>query len=202
MKAAKDHNWPTSTYAAHENGQNGFPPETAEVYAHAFKVSAGWLLTGEGSSERHNSVRVHGLVAAGGQITTGNEDVGPEGLYDVEVPFPLPDDAAAYQIAGDSMFPRYDDGDIIIVLNKHTEIDHVLNFEAMVVTEDGDRYLKRVVEGSRKGHFDLESHNAPVIRNVRLSKVAEVHAVVRRGQWRKLDAAGKRRTLGRVVKKR
>jgi phage repressor protein C with HTH and peptisase S24 domain len=37
----------TSTYAAHENGQNEFDAETAKHYGRRFKVAAAWLLTGE-----------------------------------------------------------------------------------------------------------------------------------------------------------
>lgn len=39
--------WKASTYRAHENGQNGFRPADAFVYARAFKVSPTWLLVGE-----------------------------------------------------------------------------------------------------------------------------------------------------------
>lgn len=40
--------WKPSTYFAHENGQNGFKKAAAQKYAQAFRVSAAWLLTGEG----------------------------------------------------------------------------------------------------------------------------------------------------------
>lgn len=42
-------NWTPSTYASHENGQSSVPKKAAERYAKAFKVSAGWILTGEGN---------------------------------------------------------------------------------------------------------------------------------------------------------
>ena len=45
--AALKHHWTVSTYAAHENGQNDFDNGWAAIYAKAYKVSAGWLLTGE-----------------------------------------------------------------------------------------------------------------------------------------------------------
>lgn len=45
--AAMRHGWTISTYAAHENGQNDFDEKAAAKYARAYKVSAGWLLTGE-----------------------------------------------------------------------------------------------------------------------------------------------------------
>lgn len=45
-RAAKTHNWTVSTYIAHENGQNDYSPEQAEIYGKAYKVSPEWLLFG------------------------------------------------------------------------------------------------------------------------------------------------------------
>jgi len=39
--------WKSSTYRAHENGQNNFKAEDAGVYSRAYGVSAAWLLLGE-----------------------------------------------------------------------------------------------------------------------------------------------------------
>lgn len=45
-KAAIAHGWGVSTYTAHENAQNGFNAEKAEMYAKAFKTRADWLMFG------------------------------------------------------------------------------------------------------------------------------------------------------------
>jgi phage repressor protein C with HTH and peptisase S24 domain len=45
--AAIRHGWNPSTYSSHENGQTTVPVKAAETYAKAFKVSHGWILTGE-----------------------------------------------------------------------------------------------------------------------------------------------------------
>lgn len=45
-KAALAHGWGVSTYAAHENGQNAYNAEKAEMYAKAFKTRADWLMFG------------------------------------------------------------------------------------------------------------------------------------------------------------
>lgn len=45
--AAKAHGWAVSTYIAHENGQNDYDTERAEVYAKAFKTTPEWLLLGK-----------------------------------------------------------------------------------------------------------------------------------------------------------
>lgn len=52
MSAAKKFGWSPSTYAAHENGQNGFNIKAAAKYAKAFKTTAAWLLTEEGEPPR------------------------------------------------------------------------------------------------------------------------------------------------------
>ena len=47
--AAIEHfQWKSSTYRAHENGQNNYDVNDAAVYARAFNVSASWLLLGNG----------------------------------------------------------------------------------------------------------------------------------------------------------
>src|SRR5437870_3986654 len=66
--AALRHRWTVSTYSAHENGQNDFDEQTARLYGKAFKVSAGWLMTGEGPRDRKDvraAVALIGYVAAG-----------------------------------------------------------------------------------------------------------------------------------------
>lgn len=49
-KAAARFGWNENTYKAHEGGANGYSAEQASDYAKAFRVSAGWLLTGEGEA--------------------------------------------------------------------------------------------------------------------------------------------------------
>jgi phage repressor protein C with HTH and peptisase S24 domain len=202
MAAAKRFNWPPSTYGAHENGQNGFPVESAERYGRAFGVSTGWLLTGEGEMRRGNTVKVEGLVGAGGAVDTSAESIGHEGLDEIELPFSLPEEAVAYRVNGDSMWPRYDNGDVIVVFKRPQPIEDLLfSDEALVTTTDGARYLKRITEGSKKGHYDLASHNAPVMHNVKIESVAEVRTVVRRGSWRALTGPKVAKQVQRQIKK-
>lgn len=195
--AAMRYGWTPSTYASHENGQTQVPSDAAREYAKAFKVSAAWILTGEGVQAAQNVVRIMGFVGAGGDISPEYEQVPEEGLSDIECPFPLPDDAIAFRVEGTSMWPRYDPGDVIIVRNKQSDPDSLLGLEVAVRISKGQRYLKRVLRGKSRGLFDLESHNAEPIRGVKISWVSEVHAVIRAGQWRLLDKPGKQRILKR-----
>ena len=194
-KAAIRHGWTVSTYTAHENGQNDYDEETAREYGRAFNVSAGWLLTGEGPADRQSIVGVKGLVGAGGTIDTGPEQIPADGdLYQIEVPFPLPPDAFALQVRGESMFPRYDSGDVIVCVRRSISPNELVNREAAVETTDGSRYLKRLLKGSRKGLFDLESFNAPPIRGVRLQWASPVYGVVRYGEWHRIERVAPAKT--------
>ena len=51
-KAADALGLKSSSYAAHENGQNGFDAEHAKRYGRKFGVSAAWLLTGENGDHK------------------------------------------------------------------------------------------------------------------------------------------------------
>lgn len=199
-QAALKNGWAVSTYSAHENGQNDFDDEDAKTYGKAFKASAGWLLTSEGPPQRQNIVAVKGLVGAGGSVDTGPEQIPEDGnLYEIEVPFPLPDGAFALQVSGDSMFPRYDSGDVIVCYHHSSDPTQLIGREAAVQTIDGSRYLKRLLKGLRKGIFDLESFNATPIRGVRLQWASSILGVVRAGQWKRLDPREMQRALKRSV---
>lgn len=170
-----------------KNGdRRGVTTETLIALAPVLKTSAAWLLEGIGDPNPANRVRIVGRIGAGAEIQPEFEQIPPEGLYEIEVPFPIPADAIAFQVEGDSMWPRYDPGDVIICGREGANAEDIIGWEAAVRTEDGKRYLKRIQRGARVGTFDLESHNAAPIRCVRLEWAAEIQWVVRSGQWRRL----------------
>src|ERR1700693_4688559 len=62
-----------------------------------------------------NSVPIMGRVGAGATIEPEHEQVPPEGLGEVELPFPIAEETIAFEVVGDSMLPKYENGDIIVV---------------------------------------------------------------------------------------
>jgi hypothetical protein len=171
--------------AVKNNDRRGVTTETLMALAPVLKTTAAWLLEGIGDSTPGNLVQVVGRIGAGAEILPEFEQIPPEGLYEIEVPFPIAHDAIAFQVEGDSMWPRYDPGDVIICWRQGTNVDEVIGWEAAVRTTDGKRYLKRIQRGGSSGTFDLESHNAAPIRGVRIEWAAEIKGVVRSGQWRR-----------------
>ena len=185
--AARAFGWTVSTYLGHENGDRNPSRAAAERYAARYGVRWEWLLTGQGNPVAPNIVSVMGRIGAGAEIMPDFEQLPPDGLYQIEVPIEIPHDAIAFEVEGDSMWPRYDGGDVVICWREGTDVRQVIGWEAAVRTADGRRYLKRILEGGAPRTFDLESYNAPIIRGVKLDWVSRVNLVVRRGEWKVLN---------------
>jgi len=169
--------------AVKNHDRRGVTTETLLALAPVLKTTAAWLLDGDQTSG--NAVPVVGRIGAGAEIQPEFEQITPEGLYDIEVPFRLPETAIALQIEGNDLWPRYESGDVIICLRQGNIIQEVVGWEAVVKTASGKLYLKRIRRGAESGTFDLESHNMSPIRGVRIDEAWEIKGVVRSGQWRR-----------------
>ncbi|TYO91452.1 helix-turn-helix protein [Oceanicella actignis] len=174
-EAARRFGWQIVTYRHHENGTRGFRRPDALKYARAFRVSPEWLLFGTGGPEK-KSVPLVGYVGAGAEIFTLDEGVGA--LDEVDPPPGIGPEAVAVRVRGDSMWPRYMDGDVLIY-DRHAPLDRVDGRECVVALPDGRRFVK-IVRRNPDGTFTLESWNAPPIHNVTLDWAAEI-AWVKRG---------------------
>jgi transcriptional regulator with XRE-family HTH domain len=181
-----------------ESGLRNLSVKNLNLFAHAFNVEPQEVLASN-TRQKGNAVSVMGRIGAGAEIQPDDEQVPPEGLYEIETPFPLPDDAIAFEVTGESMWPRYDPGDIIICWRQGVDANEVLGWEAAVKTATGQRYLKRVLRGADSGTFDLESHNAQPIRGVTLVWIAAIQSVIRSGQWQKLPPSARNQLAKRML---
>ncbi len=181
-----------TTYYGWEQGA-AIDTDTAARLARLFNVRPEAILFGTGDDEgRYHVVPVIGIISAGGSIETMSEQIDHSTpLFEIEVPFQLPPDALALEVRGDSMYPRYDNGDVIICRKTGDDVDIIVGREAAVATDAGNRYLKKVLRGTKSGLYDLESHNAPPMRDQRLVWVSPVNTVIRSGQWRAITAGNR-----------
>ena len=140
-------------------------------------------------------VPVMGRIGAGGDIEPDYEQVVADDLGTVRVPIALPGELIAFEVNGESMMPRYDAGDIVVVWAEQKRATETFyGEEAAVRTRGGRRYLKTITQGKTRAVVTLTSWNAKPIENVKLEWIGEIYLVIRAGQIARIAA---RRTRAR-----
>ncbi|MFC6489683.1 helix-turn-helix domain-containing protein [Nitratireductor sp. GCM10026969] len=120
------------------------------------------------------TVPLMGYVGAGAEVEPDFEQVPPEGLEQVHVPFQLPDDMIAFMVRGDSMLPMFEDGMVIIVFREQRRpLESFYGERAVVRTIDGRRFVKTIIKGE-DGRVSLLSWNAQPIQDVELTWIGEI----------------------------
>jgi repressor LexA len=136
-----------------------------------------------------NMVPVMGRVGAGATIMPEHEQVPPEGLGEVELPFPIAEETVAFEVSGDSMLPKYENGDIIVVYrDQRHPLSSFFGEEAAVRLKTGERYLKTIERGKSATVVNLTSFNAKPIVSVKLEWIGEICVTLPRGQIERLRA--------------
>ena len=146
-----------------------------------------------------NSVPIMGRVGAGAVIEPESEQIPPEGLGEVELPFPISEETIAFEVAGDSMLPKYENGDIIVVYrDQRHPLVSFYGEEAAVRLKSGERYLKTIERGKSASLVNLTSFNAKPINGVKLEWIGEICVTLPRAQIERLRgkaASRARRTV-------
>lgn len=112
------------------------------------------------------SVPLTGRIGAGGTIIF--EDLG------VDNPMPKPPGFSgpleALEVIGDSMWPKYNSGDVVYISRSFDGVlpKYIGEFCA-VRLDTGETYLKQLMKGDKPGRFTLRSLNAADIDNVSVS---------------------------------
>src|SRR6201987_3400989 len=150
-----------------------------------------------------NSVPIMGRVGAGAVIEPENEQVPPEGMGEVELPFPISGETIAFEVAGDSMLPKYENGDVIVVYREQRHpLSSFYGEEAAVRLKTGERYLKTIERGKSPTLINLASFNAKPINGVKLDWIGEICVTLPRAQIERLRGkAGSRARKARAAKK-
>src|SRR3954471_16134129 len=140
-----------------------------------------------------NLVPIMGRVGAGATIEPEHEQVPPEGLGEVELPFPISEETIAFEVAGDSMLPRYENGDVMVVYwEQRHPLSSFYGEEAAVRLKTGERYLKTVERGKSATLVNLTSFNAKPINGVKLEWIGEICVTLPRGQIERLRSKAAR----------
>ena len=148
-----------------------------------------------------NSVPIMGRIGAGASIEPEHEQVPPEGLGEIELPFPMAEETIAFEVAGDSMLPKYENGDVIVVFrDQRHPLSSFYGEEAAVRLKTGERYLKTIERGKSPALVNLKSFNAKPIVGVKLEWIGEIYVTLPRGQIERMrnKAAARSRKAGKA----
>lgn len=175
-KATDYFGWSYDTYVQHESGIRGIT-RAAGKYAKAYRVSEGWLLTGDGepSDGQIREVPIVGYVSAGSANFFGTGD----GELDrVEAPGDATAHTVGVEIRGESLGSFFDRW-IIFYDDVRSPITSDLIGKLCVVALPDDRVMvKRVRRARTPGFFHLESATQETIYDVEIVWAARVKNMV------------------------
>lgn len=170
--AAEALNMRAATYTHHENGTKGFARHAAR-YAAFFRVSLEWLLTGKGEMRRaagnavRKTVKTYGFIGAGARVEMLNSATVEDLPQTIDLP--AADEVAALIVRGNSMAPRFRNGEIILYELQPVDPADLIGHYAVVQTQDeNDRQIKIVRRAPGQNAWRLESHNDDPQENVPL----------------------------------
>ena len=136
-----------------------------------------------------NYVPIMGRIGAGAVIEPEYEQIPPEGLGEIELPFPISGEAIAFEVTGDSMLPKYESGDVIVVYREQRHpLASFYGEEAAVRLKTGERYLKTIERGKSPSMVNLTSFNAKPITGVKLEWIGEICVTLPRAQIARMRA--------------
>ena len=150
-----------------------------------------------------NRVPIMGRIGAGALIEPDIEQIPPEGIGEVELPFPLSEETIAFEVTGDSMLPKYESADVIVVYREQRHpLASFYGEEAAVRLKTGERYLKTIERGKAPSMVNLASFNAKPINGVKLDWIGEICVTLPRAQIERLRGkAGSRARKAKAAKK-
>lgn len=114
----------------------------------------------------HISVPLIGYVGANCEVRDISDGSSPDGTTE-QIPAPPGlTNGIALVVRGDSMEPKYSDGEILFIEKTIYSVDGLIGENCYVLLADGSRYVKKLQRGTQPGLYTLISYNGPPIHDV------------------------------------
>ena len=124
------------------------------------------ILLALGITEKHTArIPVVGYIGGGQEVFAIDDHEKGGGIDEIEAP-PGLENGIALIIRGDSMAPKYEDGDIVVIEKVFLDLTSMLGRTCYVKLTDGRCYLKILTAGSRPNRYTLRSADGSGIPDV------------------------------------
>lgn len=161
------------TIQAIESGKTK-KPQNLTAIARALSVNPDYLL--DGIEGELGMVPIVGIAQAGSGSVDFSEGQGNLGL--VEAPEMSTEHTVALEVRGDSMGGRIEDGDTVFYDDRRQPVTpDLLGRVCVIGRADGRIVIKKLMSGSRAGHFHLISYNAEPEFDVEVEWAAKVTSI-------------------------
>ncbi len=118
----------------------------------------------------HISVPMVGYVGAGSEVFAIDDHAKGDGFEMIPAP-PGLTNGIALIVRGDSMEPKYTDGETLFIEKTIYGVDSLIGENCYIQLADGRCYVKKLQYGSTPGLYTLISYNAPPIHDVPIERV-------------------------------
>ena len=116
------------------------------------------------------SVPLLGYVGAGSEVIAIDDHAKGDGFEMIPAP-PGLTNGIALIVRGDSMEPKYTDGETLFIEKTVYGVDSLIGENCYIQLADGRCYVKKLQFGSTPGLYNLISYNAPPIHDVPIERV-------------------------------
>jgi len=140
-------------------------------------------LSGLPMPDRKSIIPVLGYVGAGAEVYPIDDG---DPLYEVTINGTLPEGTVGAIVRGDSMYPIFEEGDLVAYSGKELHAEDAIGKTCMVQLEDERMLIKTVRRGSSPGFYTLTSTNAPDIEDVVIIWARKLVMRITREFWRSL----------------
>lgn len=150
----------TSYLSRVENGERDVTLESLGRIAEALNVSAAELLD---YSKAWQDVPIFGTVGELGIVTQkALNGIVSRVHQPVRIPAAL-GDVLALAVSGTALYPRYNDGDLLVCPEDIQEAEECIGRECLVQIKDGPMVIRTVYRSALANHFQLSAHNQPPV---------------------------------------
>lgn len=201
-EAARAFGWTVSTYLGYENGDREPSKKMAHRISEAFGVGINYLLIGEGliygESDETYKVPVIADIIENGTISFQSSELPVEGYCEITTLIPVLNATIGLRIAGPSMWPRYEDGDVIGFVRTGQDPGKIPDgCEAVVRLINGKRIVRKITRSDTTGLFHLHGHNTPPLFDQSVVWASEITSVIRSTSVLAIDESATAREVRR-----